>query len=79
MQFGHLAKFPKSIAVLKFEYGVMKIGDVNLCLQCRHLTVMLSVFASGLGSPLMIFILGVPVLCLRTGNRNDVSNETPNV
>ena len=71
--------FSKSVAVLKVEYGVINIGEGNLCLQCKHLTVMLSVVASGLGSPLMIFILDFQVLCLRTWIRNDASNERPNV
>ena len=71
--------FLKSSAMLKDEYGVINIGEGKLCLHFKHLTVMLSVFASGLGSPLMRCLLDLPVLCLRTGIRNDASNETPNV
>lgn len=53
LQLGHWTKFPNNVAVLKDLYGDINIGDGNLCLQSKHLTVMLNVFASGFGSPLM--------------------------
>ena len=51
LQLGHCAAFPVSIAVLNERYGVMKIGEGNLCPQFKHFIVMLFVAASGAGSP----------------------------